>query len=626
MLKRSIALTLVAIDFLALIYYPYGQIVLAIGLCIYGAILYRYPNSWLIVIPALLPVLDLAPWSGWFFFDELDLFILLTLAVGLSRSTNPSIPLRHLQALFRLAFLCLSVSYGVSLIIGLLPLQPLDANAFSNYYSHYNSLRMAKGFFEAAALFLLFLGQSHDDTEISRYLTAGMVLGLTGVVIAVIWERFVFSGLFDFTSDFRITATFSALHNGGNDPEAYLVLAQPFVFAWAMNRRKFHAWNIAIALFAASTYAMLVTYSRAGYLGLAVSWMVLVFCYLWQKATSASLRASILVVSFLATALVIAIPVFKGGYISSRFTTSREDADYRLTQSANSVRIMNGDWVTRMFGMGLGKYPEIFYLRKPLPITPATYNFVRDGDQTFLRLFPGSPLYFEQYVAAKPANLYSLAIKVRGGRRAALNIFVCEKNLLYSFGCAATVVLDVESSGGWKQQTATINMFASGSDAGLLGWFSNRPVKFTLSSPGPEPVDVDDIRLVDASGRNIIDNGDFSSGIDRWFFATDEHLAWQIKNHWVHIYFEQGWFGLSAHLFFATFVAASLLFRVAKGVEFSAVPLASIVGFFTVGMFGFLFDAPRMATLFFFLAMSSLVCSQNPPQKPARTELSMAGA
>ena len=40
------------------------------------------PALWLFCLPALLPVLDLAPWTGWFFFEEIDLLLLLTVACG----------------------------------------------------------------------------------------------------------------------------------------------------------------------------------------------------------------------------------------------------------------------------------------------------------------------------------------------------------------------------------------------------------------------------------------------------------------------------------------------------------------------------------------------------------------
>ncbi len=63
--------------------YPFHAGLLAAGLCLYGACIRRYPSSWVFFITALLPVLDLAPMSGWFFLDEFDLFVMTTWAVAL---------------------------------------------------------------------------------------------------------------------------------------------------------------------------------------------------------------------------------------------------------------------------------------------------------------------------------------------------------------------------------------------------------------------------------------------------------------------------------------------------------------------------------------------------------------
>ena len=42
---------------------------------------FSFPLGYLIVIPAALPIVDLASWSGRFFYTEFDFLILTTLAV-----------------------------------------------------------------------------------------------------------------------------------------------------------------------------------------------------------------------------------------------------------------------------------------------------------------------------------------------------------------------------------------------------------------------------------------------------------------------------------------------------------------------------------------------------------------
>jgi hypothetical protein len=44
-----------------------------------------WPGAWLLLLPALLPVVDFAPWSGWIVFEEFDLLVLAVAAGGFAR-------------------------------------------------------------------------------------------------------------------------------------------------------------------------------------------------------------------------------------------------------------------------------------------------------------------------------------------------------------------------------------------------------------------------------------------------------------------------------------------------------------------------------------------------------------
>src|SRR5215471_14205022 len=66
--------------------YPILPVLLTGVLAAYGLSLWRWPNVCLFVIPAVLPAVDLAPWTGWTLVGESDLFILVTVAVLLIRN------------------------------------------------------------------------------------------------------------------------------------------------------------------------------------------------------------------------------------------------------------------------------------------------------------------------------------------------------------------------------------------------------------------------------------------------------------------------------------------------------------------------------------------------------------
>jgi len=163
-----LALALAAIAIYGGVRFPVASLPIVISLVVYAAVLFREPRLWLFFVPALLPILNLAPWSGRFFFDEFDLFLLMTVAIWLLRSSShPQMRLAPTAATLVFLF---ALAFCASLAIGLSPFDAVDDNAFLNYYSKYNGLRVGKGLLWG--LVLLFLARSdlaQDDEALNRY-------------------------------------------------------------------------------------------------------------------------------------------------------------------------------------------------------------------------------------------------------------------------------------------------------------------------------------------------------------------------------------------------------------------------------------------------------------------------
>ncbi len=135
LLQRFLAVTLFACTIAALIDYPIDNTWLAGGLGLYLLLLWRFPWLWLIVIPLLLPVLDLTPITGRTFFSEFDIVILVTCAAGLMRKDSWVKPLE--LGLPGWLILCLVIVWQAYIVArGLLPLQTIDANALVKQASH----------------------------------------------------------------------------------------------------------------------------------------------------------------------------------------------------------------------------------------------------------------------------------------------------------------------------------------------------------------------------------------------------------------------------------------------------------------------------------------------------------
>jgi hypothetical protein len=318
-LPKLFAALLFAVLAAAAFYFPVNQAALAAALIGYGALLWFRPDAWLFAVPALLPILDLAPWTGWFYLDELDLLLLATSAFGYARIRRDDRP-AALPAFFSSALVLVALSFAISAVIGLTPLAPLDANAFSNYSSHFNSLRVAKGVAWALVFLpLLRRAAGADLAQLRRYFIPGMLLGLAGACLAVAWERALFPGLFNFSSDYRPTATFSAMHTGGAALDAYLAISFPFIAAWLPRARSPGALALALLLVLLGCYAGLTIFSRDIYLAYGASGAILLALVLARRARQGQLRAGMLLATVAALAVVafVLVKVFaSGGYRS----------------------------------------------------------------------------------------------------------------------------------------------------------------------------------------------------------------------------------------------------------------------------------------------------------------------
>lgn len=278
MLTRSIDLlmamaSLCAGGFLAF-NHPLGSLI-PMGLFVLFALsVFARPSVFLIAIPALLPVMGFAPWSGWITFEELDLLVLAASAGGYARQAldrTPASTQRPSLLLIVLSIL-MSASIAISMFHGFADAGGFAFGWFQGYDGPMNSVRIGKSFFLALLLVPLTLKiQKAPEANASRQLAIGMAIGLGTASLAALWERLVFTGLLNFSSDYRTTALFWEMHVGGAALDGWLLLAFPFAI-WALRHSRNTAQTmIAFGLAGLAAYAALTTFSRGVYLALVVS-------------------------------------------------------------------------------------------------------------------------------------------------------------------------------------------------------------------------------------------------------------------------------------------------------------------------------------------------------------------
>lgn len=237
-----------------------------------AAVAARWPLQGLAALPALLPAIGWMPWTGWLTFEEFDLAILAVAAGGYAHQairhqlqpgglqTGPAL----LQWLLLLAFaaaLCLSMVRGFD-----------DAGGFvwgwwQGYYEPMNSLRLAKSFAFALVLLPLWLAQWRiAANRAASAWGAGLGAGLLVVALLALWERWAYTGLANFSSDYRTTALFWEMHVGGAAFDGFLALTLPFAVRELLKADSGWRWALSALAAVLGAYACLTTFSRGVYL------------------------------------------------------------------------------------------------------------------------------------------------------------------------------------------------------------------------------------------------------------------------------------------------------------------------------------------------------------------------
>jgi hypothetical protein len=582
---------------------------LAIGLLIYSAILLRYPQAWLFVIPLALPTLDLAPWTGRFYFDELDIIMLISLAGALWHYSLWPSRINYPNKIILLFWGFMLTSF-ISLLIGLLPLQIIDANSFNSYWSSYNSLRVGKGFLWGGLILIMLHAVRLPSQQLLRIYSGGATVGLIGVIMVAIRERWQYVGLLDFAEDYRITSTFSSMHIGGSHIEAYLVCIIPFLWLWIMQRRQILSMLAGVVIMIAALYTTIITISRGSLPALFLVMLIITLGTLRKNRRFFSKKV-LLTTGIVIGAAVITFVGIGGSYFQHRLTQSQQDLQKRINHWTSAIDMMPNNLLTHAFGMGLGTFPITYMYYNIDKPRPARFAYLNENRNYFLRLSDGETLYIAQRIPIEARKDYTLSISLRStSNNASLSVPLCEKHLLNSYQCQwQTIHLD-NTEKQWQTYTQQINSGPLGQGNRL----SRRPTELSLYNPTKNSeIDIDNISLKNSDGIELIYNGDFTANSDRWFFKTHSHLAWHIKNLWYQIYFEQGLAGLIIFCSLCLSLIIKLGKRTWNGDILSTTILASISSFLAVGLFGSLFDSPRLTTLF--LATLALGIMATPKQK-----------
>jgi len=349
----------------------------------------------------------------------------------------------------------------------------------------------------------------------------------------------------------------------------------------------------------------------------------------WRAAAVAAVLAVVLVVATLRprpswpdslpwqgkllagmAALSLCVGVFGGGaYMGSRLASSGDDGLGRVAHWSRAVALLSGpaDW---FIGKGLGRFAAELSAGGRPEDEPGEVRLAprKDGNTVVFTsaataMGSNEALRLSQRVAA-PAGVVGdppvpavLRMNVRSDARFSLVAEICAKNLLYPEGCTAgqVEVQAAAKASDWQR----VELRLKGAPPTTGPWYAPRPLTFSVAIDSPSKrIEIDQLSLVDAEGRDLLKNGSFERGLAHWFISSDRnHLPWHAKNLGVHLLVEQGLVGLAMWTLALAVALWRLLWGPASNRSLAPALAAALVGVLVVGGVDSLVDMPRVAFL-----------------------------
>ncbi len=620
------------------LHHPLAPVTVSAAFLLWSGLVAWRPGVWLFVLPAALPFLNFAPWTGWITVEEFDLLCLGVACGGYARmglsdaaqcdETGESFARRRA---FMVAAIVFAIASTAACVRGMSLANGAVFSLFQGYADPLNAWRVFKSVVFAALLWPLLRREVQVDPSASvRHLAWGMVVGLGVVSFAVLWERLAYTGLWDFSTRYRTTALFWEMHVGGAAIDAYLALATPFV-AWALwTTRTPLRWAALAALALLTGYACLTTFSRGVYGAVLGSLVLLIVLLRWRRLPYLRIRWRTLagVALTLALALEVAAVLGLGSYMRERLGSSDRDLDSRRQHWHNGVGLMHGpvDW---LLGIGAGRLPAAYAREVPRREFPGEVQFVDAAgpkDPAFVRVLGPRTrsdidglLALTQRVALNPVGPHLVAFDVRATVQTDVYLSLCELHLLYPRHCQSAW-LSVQPTGTqWRRSLAILR--GPSLDPGSA-WAPRQGVfSVSIFDPGQQ-IDIRNLSLAGTDRLQLLANRDFAQGMARWFPAAQGYyVPWHIDSLWLEVLIERG---AVAMLSFAICMALAVWCLIGAMLRRGTVihPIApflavALCGGLCVGLVSSVMDVPRVALLLMLLAMFAVEISNAPRDRGA---------
>lgn len=566
----------------------------------------------LIALPACIPTFNLGLWTGWQTVTEADLLVLIIvgiLAWRMPLSRQDFLP----TGLPRIAILALIAAIALATVIGLATSVGFAGPSDNAFLRRDNALRIAKGFVEALVLFPFLRQRQRRHGDATTVMAWGMSAGVIVVSLLVIAERLLFTGLFDFTADYRAIGPFASMRVGGGHVGAYFALALPFVMVLPWTPA---GTVMALCAGLAGAYALIVTFARTGYAAAAVGVLIAGVCVALQALATGSPRRGLrtITLGLLVLASLAAASLDTG--MRQRLTTAAGDLATREANWRIGWATRDQDALTALFGMGLGSYQRAQFARATSN-QPSDIRVERDPLGPFVHIVTRSPFFLGQKIVPPHGDAH-VSLRIRAAAADdVLGVLLCDKVLVYSDRCRGADTRPA-TPGAWE--TVTLTVPSDGLGSGILGGLIRRPIELSLfNTHQGGMLDIAAVTATDSEGRPLLANGDFEAGLFRWIFTDDSHVSWRILNQYLMLMYETGAVGSAAILFFFAIAALAAVRAVRRDDHTAAAILGALCALAVSGMFDNVFEAPRLTTLYTLIALLGLTLWDEPASSDRQT-------
>jgi len=343
-------------------HYPRWPALAAALLLLSSAAAFRWADRWPWLMLATIPLLGFAPWTGWISFEEMDLLV-LSVAVGgyLARArVRPGLhPPSARPLLWTPGQALLLLAYAASLALaaqrGLEDAGGFSFGWFQGYLEPMNSLRAVKAFFWALLLLPVWSRAARlaerGGLGLDRLVIASLCLYLLAASLPALAERWAYTGLLNFSADYRTTGSFWEMHVGGATLDGALAMGFPFVLAGLLRFRSPRLFVPLLLLALLAAYAVLTSFSRGLYLAVLLGALLLLA--LWWRTHAVPRKLAYKVVDLRGLALVLALALMAAWLL---FPTGGYRVVLALMLSLMALlgtRREGGDWTPQQRGLVL---------------------------------------------------------------------------------------------------------------------------------------------------------------------------------------------------------------------------------------------------------------------------------